>query len=118
MRMWPKREQQSDRELLLEILLKLENLAEGVVIMDQDVTALVAAVTQETTVNQSAITLINGIAAQIAAAIAAAGSLSAGDRAALQSTVASITSNASSLSAAVVANTPATPGPVSQTARP
>ena len=64
---------------------------------------LTADVQAETTVNQSAITLLNGLASQLAAAIAS------GDPAALGALHDSIVANTAALSAAVTANTPAAP---------
>ncbi len=63
-----------------------------------DLTAEVAAVT---TVEQSAIALINGIAAQLAAA--------GTDPAKLSALTASLTASSTALAAAIAANTPAAP---------
>jgi uncharacterized protein YdcH (DUF465 family) len=104
----------TNNAILARIESKIDKLNKEIVMADQDVANLVAAVAQETTIDQSAIALINGIAAQIAAAVAAAGSLSAADRASLEAAVTSITTNATALSTAVTANTPA--APVQQTA--
>ena len=77
------------------------NLLEKIMSALDDLTAAVAA---EDTVIDSAVTLINGIPALIAAA--------GTDPAKLQALTADITAKASALSAAVVANTPAaTPAP-------
>lgn len=73
--------------------------------MAADLSALQAAVTNETTVVASAVTLINGIAAQIAAAAQAA----APDPAQLTALSDQLTSSASALAAAVAANTPSAP---------
>lgn len=62
-----------------------------------------AAVAAETTVNQSAVTLLNAIPGLILAA--------GTDPAALQALADSITVNTTSLAAAVTANTPAAPAP-------
>lgn len=67
--------------------------------MAQDISALEAQVTANETVEGSAATLINGIAAQIAAAGV--------DPAKLQSLQDSLKASADALSAAVAANTPA-----------
>jgi hypothetical protein len=66
--------------------------------------ALQAQVAQTTTVEQSAIVLIQGLATQLAAAIAAA---SNGDTAALPALQQQLSSSATALAAAVTANTPA-----------
>ena len=66
-----------------------------------DLTNLTASVQADTDATNSAITLLNSLAAQITAA--------AGDPVALQSLADSISANASSLAAAVAANTPAAP---------
>jgi hypothetical protein len=72
------------------------------------VAALQAQVTQQTTVEQSAITLIQGIAQQLAAALA-----NASDDTAAVAAVTAITqtlqSDSTSLAAAVSANTPVAP---------
>jgi hypothetical protein len=64
---------------------------------------LQAAVTAETTVVSSAVMLINGLAAQIASAVAS------NDSAALESLSQQLTASSAALSAAVAANTPAAP---------
>jgi hypothetical protein len=64
---------------------------------------LQAAVTAETSVVASAVTLINGLAAQIASAVAA------NDSAALETLSSQLTASAAALGAAVTANTPAAP---------
>ncbi len=63
--------------------------------------ALSAQVAQNTTVEESAVTLINGLAAQIASL--------KNDPAALQALADSLNKSATDLSAAVAANTPAAP---------
>ena len=68
-----------------------------------DLTALTAQVAATTTVEQSAITLIQGLAAQIAAA--------GTDPAALAALTTSLNTSATALSAAITANTPAAPAP-------
>jgi hypothetical protein len=79
-------------------------LNQGEIIMAEldDLTAQVA---KNTDVEESAVVLINGIAAKLAAAIAA------GNPAALTALQASLTKSADDLSAAIVANTPAAPTP-------
>lgn len=69
--------------------------------------ALTAAVAAETSVNASAIALINGFAAQLAAA--------GTDPAALAALASQVTANASALAAAVSANTPAAAPPAAPT---
>lgn len=73
--------------------------------MAGELAALQAAVTQENTVIDSAITLLNGIKAALDAAIAN------GDPAALTALSAEITAKTQALSDAIVANTPAAPNP-------
>lgn len=94
-----------DRELkrIFHLLQKQERQIEH---MAYDFTTLEAAVAEETTVTQSAITLINGIADQIAAAVAAANADPA-VQAQIQGYADQLKSTADSLSAAVQANTPA-----------
>lgn len=68
---------------------------------------LKAAVAAEQTVEQSAITLLNGLTSQLAALVAASnGSVAAAD---IQAIVTSVNANAAALAAAVTANTPAAP---------
>lgn len=64
-----------------------------------DLTAITAQVAQNTTVEESAVTLIKGLAAQIQAA--------GTDPAALQALVTQLNGSATDLAAAVAANTPA-----------
>ncbi len=73
--------------------------------------SLAAQVTATIGVEQSAIALINGIAARIAAAIQAAlaGGATAAELAPITDEVASMQASATALSAAVAANTPPTP---------
>lgn len=72
--------------------------------MANELEDLKAAVARDTEVDQSAITLLNGLKAALDAAIAS------GDPAALQALSDQLGSNADSLAAAVTANTPAAPG--------
>jgi hypothetical protein len=76
--------------------------------VDQNFLNLQTQVQQTTDVEQSAITLLNGLAAQLAAAIAAANN---GDSAALPTLQAQLQTSAAALAAAVAANTPAAPPP-------
>jgi hypothetical protein len=71
--------------------------------MSAEMDALEAQVTQMTTVEKSAVALINGLAAQIAAA--------GTDPAKLRALTASLQADAADLSAAITANTPAAPTP-------
>jgi len=75
--------------------------------------ALITAVTNETTVDQSAITLLNGLSAQIAAlATNAADPAQVSSIASQLSTLATtMQGNIGALAAAVTANTPAAPAP-------
>lgn len=76
--------------------------------MSANMTANLQALTQQvqanTTVEGSAVTLIQGLASQLAAAIAASNN---GDDAALPALQAQLQSSAAALAAAVSANTPA-----------
>jgi len=72
---------------------------EGYIVAELD--DLQTQVAANTTLEESAVTLINGIAAKLAAAIAA------GNPAALVSLKDSLVASAADLSAAIVANTPA-----------
>jgi D-serine deaminase-like pyridoxal phosphate-dependent protein len=63
---------------------------------------LQTAVTNETTVEASVITLLNGISAQLAAALAAGGSPTQ-----IQAVIDQVNANAAAAAAAVTANTPA-----------
>jgi hypothetical protein len=73
--------------------------------------ALTAQVTATTTVEQSALTFINGEAARIQAAVnaALAGGATAADLAPVQAEIDAMKASAASISAAIVANTPAAP---------
>ena len=79
--------------------------------LDDQIATLQATVANDTTVEQSAITLISGLATQLQAALAAAQAAGA-TPAQLQSLAdlqTQITSNSTALAAAVTANTPAAP---------
>lgn len=86
----------------------IEGFAKMSTTVQEAIDALTADVTQETTVNQSAITLIQGFPALIAAAIAAAQAAGAtpAQLAAFDTLNATIASNATALAAAVTAGTP------------
>jgi hypothetical protein len=81
--------------------------------LDDDLTALQAQIATDATVEASAVTLIQGIAGQVAAATAAA--LAAGATPAQLATLTGLTTslaaNDTALAAAVAANTPAAPTP-------
>jgi hypothetical protein len=91
----------------------IQSIKEDIRTMSTDVNsallALQADVTQETTVDQSAMTLIQGIPALIAAAVAAAQAAGAtpAQLASFDQLGAQITANATGLAAAVTAGTPA-----------
>jgi hypothetical protein len=87
-------------EFIILMLIRIYN--QGVTIM-ADLTSLTAQVAQNTSVEGSALTLIQGIAAQLAAAIAA------NDPAAIQSLQDQLSASATALAAAIAANTPAAP---------
>lgn len=70
-----------------------------------DITSLTAQVAQTTSIEQSALVLIQGLAAQLAAAIASE------DPAALQTLQDQLNASATSLAAAVAANTTPPPAP-------
>lgn len=72
--------------------------------LPQDVQDLQAAVTQETTVEASAIALLASLATQLTAALASGNPV-----AAVEAVVATMNTNQAALAAAVVANTPAAP---------
>lgn len=106
-----------------KLLKKLMILVKGEILemaaLDDAITALQAEVANDTTVIQSADTLINGIAAQITAAVNAA--LAAGATPAQLTALSTLTStlvaNDTSLANAVAANTPTAPVPVSPAAQ-
>lgn len=83
--------------------------------MALDISSLTAAVANETTVEQSAITLISGIGAQLQTLIANSGNTV--DPTALQAIVAQMTTSQTALAAAVVANTPVAPAPTSSSVK-
>ena len=93
-----------ERHELFEIDRKLDFIINFLTKMEKTIMAdlndLTTAVTNETSVNQSAITLLNGLSA----ALTAAGT----DPVALAALATQINSNASALAAAVTANTPVT----------
>lgn len=84
----------------------LRNQAMNATATDANFAALQTQVEQSVTVEESALTLINGFAAQLAAATAAANN---GDSAALPALQQQLQTSAAALAAAVAANTPAAP---------
>lgn len=79
--------------------------------LDDKITSLTAEVTRNTAVEGSALTLIQGFAGQLAAAIAAAQAAGAtpAELQALTDLQTTLTANDDALAAAVAANTPAPP---------
>jgi uncharacterized protein YunC (DUF1805 family) len=79
--------------------------------LDAEITTLTNNVAQLTTVDQSAIALLNGLSQQLAAAIAAAaaGGATADQLQQLNNLNASVAAQSGDLAAAVTANTPAAP---------
>jgi|HubBroStandDraft_5_1064220.scaffolds.fasta_scaffold275025_3 hypothetical protein len=77
--------------------------------LDQAIAALTTQVNETETVDQSAITLIDGINAQIAAAVAAAQAAGAtpAELSELTALQASLSAQSTALAAAITANTPA-----------
>ena len=98
-----------DRLILNDIHRRLVQMSATANSLSAEITALQTAVATETTVNQSAITLINGFAGQLAAAVAAAtaAGATADQLSTLSSLQAQITTSADALAAAVTANTSA-----------
>lgn len=82
----------------------LTALTAGAQIMSAEMDTLSAQVTQTLTVEQSAVTLIQGLAAQIVDA--------AGDRTKSLALAGTLKTSADALAAAITANTPAAPPPV------
>ena len=78
---------------------KLDTIIKGLQTMASDLTALTAQVEQNTTVEGSAITLLQGLAAKIASL--------ANDPAAIAALATQLNTSATALSAAITANTPA-----------
>lgn len=81
--------------------------------LDDQVVSLTAEVAKYTSVEQSAVALLNGIKAQIAKAVqdAMAAGATTGQLASIQAVQDSVTANTTALAAAVAANTPVPPGP-------
>jgi hypothetical protein len=102
---------ESDRLLLREIHRRLIDMNATVASLPSEIAALQAAVANEVTVEQSAITLINGIPAMIANAVAAAQAAGAtpDQLAALATLQTQISSSATALAAAVTGAPAAAP---------
>jgi hypothetical protein len=83
----------SNNSALKQILRKLNE-------MDANLAALIAQVTQNTTIEASAVTLIQGIATQLTTALAS------GDSGALPALATQLNTSATALAAAIQANTP------------
>jgi hypothetical protein len=101
----------ADREPdLRDLIYLLHKVLQNQEIILAQIDDLKAAVANDTTVEQSAITLLQGLSTQLSAALAGANS-----SADVQAVIDSINANASTLAAAVAANTPAsvpaTPAP-------
>ena len=88
-----------------EILALLQQLTRTGNTLMASLADITTAVTAEKTVEDSVVTLLGAISAQLKAAIAS------NDPAAMQAVVDQITANTAAMSAAVVANTPAAPAP-------
>ena len=94
----------SDSQKLDQILTRLGAIQAQEAIMAATLDDTLAAVTAESTVDDSIITLLNGLAAQIKA-----GGLSAADAAKVQAIFDQATANSTKIAAAVTANTPPAP---------
>jgi hypothetical protein len=97
----------SDREVLNRILVLLLSILEEVQTMAVDLTNLKQAVTDMTTVEKSAVTLISGLTAQITAL--AAETEDEQTQADLQALADQLEADKAELAAAMTANTPASP---------
>lgn len=87
--------------LLVRILGKLVAIQEQLVNTDEAIAALVAKVSEQSTVIESAITLLNGLSSQLQAA--------ADDPAQIQEIIDQVAAQSAALAGAVAANTPAAP---------
>ena len=94
------------------ILQEIRQLGEKIHKMSVDLTALTAAVNADATVEASAVTLINGIAAEIAAAVAGADPAT---QAQLNSLVQQLQTQSAALAAAVASAPAANTAPVANT---
>lgn len=104
-------------QALARIEYKVGLITKGETIMAASIQDLIIAVANETTVTQSAVTLLGGLSSQLAdvkAQLAAAGA----DTAGLQSVIDQVNANSTALAAAVAAGTVAAPGAVPVTPTP
>ena len=99
-----------------QINAKLDKLLLGETTMALDITALQTAVAQETTVDSAVETLLTGLSSELQTLITNSGNTV--DPAALQAIVNTMTANATTLQAAVSANTPAASSSASLAANP
>lgn len=93
---------------------QLNEIQKEITIMALDISALTNAVTNETTVEQSAITLLGSLSSEIQTLINQSGNTV--DPAALQALVNQMNTSQAALAAAVSANTPAAPPTSAQVA--
>lgn len=89
---------ENDRRVLNQILAIVQAMQKGDLKMSAELDALTAQVAQNTTIEESAVTLITGLAAQITAA--------GTDPAKLVALTTSLNTSAKDLAAAIAANTP------------
>jgi chaperonin cofactor prefoldin len=95
-------------DTLESVCKRIDTMSETTSTIDQAVAALQAQVTQQTTVEASAVTLLQGLSQQLTAALAA-DNINPQDAPNIQAAIAQLQTSASSLSAAITANTPAAP---------
>lgn len=96
-------------ERFSQILDRLDRIEQKETLIMASLDDTLAAVTAETTADNSIIALLNGIAAQLATALG--GALSPANQAKVDAIFAAATANASAVNAAIAANTPAAPTP-------
>lgn len=108
---------ETDRHVLYSLYRSVNRMNAVVDSLSAEITTLQAQVANDTAVETSALTLIDGIQAQIAAAVAAATAAGAtqAQLAQLASLSAQLATNNTALAAAVAANTPAAPSSTSST---
>jgi hypothetical protein len=95
---------------LLQISQKLDAVKLMEDQMDVDIQALITQAAANTNAESAAVTLLNSLFAQLTAALAGTGPISAADRAAIQAQVATLASSATAMGAAIVQDTPAATG--------
>ena len=97
----------ADRRFLREILDRITSMETKMSQMDDDITALTATVANLTTVDASAVALLNGIGARITAAVTAAQAAGAtpAQLTAMTDLNTAVTTQAATMAAAVTANT-------------